>query len=245
MKLYDELAWIWSVITPADAYQEEAENLWEILCSALGKEPSNILEFGCGGGYLIHHMPNHISACLVDISEQMLAESKRLNAQKRHILGDMLTIDCKESFDCVLVHDAVMYLQSEEQLILLLENCKRHLNPGGKIILVPDAIKETFYERHFVASAEGKHQGDDISLLLTEWHWDPDPEDNLIQVEFSLLIRRNGEVKSVHESHDMLAFALEQWMKVFQKLQLKQEFPNPPWFGGGEFFLLSSTLTEY
>ena len=154
VKLYDDLAWVWSVITPADAYQEEAENLWEILCSALGREPTNILEFGCGGGYLLHQMPKEISACLVDISEQMLAESKRLNPQKKHLLGDMLTIDCKERFDCILIHDAVMYLQSEEQALLLLENCKRHLREGGRIILIPDAIKETFYERHFIDGAD-------------------------------------------------------------------------------------------
>ena len=73
-----------------------------------------------------------------------------------------------------------------------------------------------------------------------EWHWDPNPEDDLVQVEFSILLRKHQEVVPIHESHQMLVLALGRWMQLFAQAQLIQEFPATPWFGGGEFFLLSS-----
>ena len=238
MRLYNDLAWIWSAVTPADVYQEEAENLWEILCESLGQKPQNLLEFGCGGGYLASHLPKEMSLCLVDSSEAMLAESQRNNPEQKHILGDMLTVDCGELFDCVLVHDAVMYLRSREEALELLANCKKHLRPNGRLILVPDAVQETFYERTFTAKSESEYQGKAVSLVLTEWHWDRDANDDLVQVEFSILLRRNEEVEVVHESHEMLVLPLMRWMELFHTTGLEQTFPNPPWIGGGEFFLL-------
>ena len=48
MRLYNDLAWIWSEITPTETYLDEAINLGEILSDLLPVPPSSILELGSG-----------------------------------------------------------------------------------------------------------------------------------------------------------------------------------------------------
>ena len=43
MKLYGELAWLWSEVTPVGTYMDEAQDLSEIVNGALGRIPRNIL----------------------------------------------------------------------------------------------------------------------------------------------------------------------------------------------------------
>jgi len=238
MRLYQDLAWIWRIFSPPEVYQEEAENLLEIIENQLGRRPQNILEFGSGGGYLLSHFPKEIEKTLVDWEENMVQEAQRVNPNAHCIQGNMLDVQLEKKFDCILVHDAVMYLQSMEESQQLLKNITQHLKEGGCAILIPDATQESFYEREFLGTAEGEIEGEMVALRLMEWHWDRDAKDRKVEVEFGLFIRRNGKVEAVHETHPMLVLSFSDWLASFSKAGLKQEFPNPPWFGGGEFFLL-------
>ena len=241
MKLYGELAWVWSLFTDEETYIEEAENLTEIVLDALGddyNEGLSFLELGAGGGYLASALPKNWSLTLVDMAEEMILESQKIHPHARHIQGDMCHLDLRQQFDVILVHDAVMYLKSIEEAGALLRNIQRHLSPNGVAMIIPDAIKESFYERSFLGGASGLHNEAVVDAQLTEWHWDPNPEDDQVMVEFSLLLRQDGQVQSVHESHPMLVLSLAQWMDLFQRADLQSEFSMIPWMGGGEFFLL-------
>ena len=48
-----------------------------------------------------------------------------------HALGDMRTIRLGRTFDAVFVHDAVMYLTTEDDLRLAIETASIHCRPGG------------------------------------------------------------------------------------------------------------------
>jgi trans-aconitate methyltransferase len=53
---------------------------------------------------------------LVDLSEEMLVVSRRLNPECEHLLGDMRTLRLGRSFDAVFVHDAIDYMTTEADL---------------------------------------------------------------------------------------------------------------------------------
>ena len=239
MRLYKDLAWVWSEITPTDTYIEEANNLAEILEDVLAKKPSKIIELGSGGGYLMEAYSKlfpSVDITLVDSSGAMLAESIKRNPMLRHIDADMTTLDLSEQFDLVLIHDAVMYLQDVETISRTLVNARKMLRSGGVIILVPDVCKESFQERKVSSEIYGKR----AAIHLTEWHWDPDPLDDQIEVVFSILFREFGgsAIENVTESHTMVVLSIHQWMQIFEKAKLGQEWPSIPWVGGGEFFIL-------
>lgn len=86
----------------------------------------------------------------------MLALSRELNPECEHLPGDMRTLRLGRSFDAVLVHDAIMYMTTREDLLAAARTAYEHTRPGGAAIFQPDCIRETFRER---TELEGSDDG--------------------------------------------------------------------------------------
>src|SRR6059058_4645207 len=115
-RLYTDLApWFHLLTAPAE-YVEEAEFFRRAFLEAADVPPRTLLELGSGGGNIASYYKRHFQATLVDLSPQMLALSRRLNPECEHIQGDMRTVRLGRVFDAVFVHDAVVYLTTEEDL---------------------------------------------------------------------------------------------------------------------------------
>jgi len=243
MKLYQEWAWLWSEVTPPETYRAEADDLFEIMTESLGRKPNTILELGAGGGYLLHDLQTEYSTVeltLVDSSPEMLEEARRRNSKAVTILGDMTTLALNKQFDVVLLHDAVMYLSDRDEVQQTLEVMKKHCSPEGVVLIIPDCCRETFEERILTAQCHTERS----SIHLTEWHWDPNDTDDVVSVEFSVLLRENPQqkVQSHHETHSMLVLSLGEWMTLFMENNWQQDFPSMPWMHGGELFLLKPMI---
>jgi len=239
MKLYQEWAWLWSEVTPPETYRDEADDLFEIITESIGRPPINILELGAGGGYLLHDLQTkhpEVEVLLVDSSPEMLVEAQRRNPNAKTVLGDMATIALNQQFDVVLLHDAVMYLSDRDEVQKVLEVMKRHCSSEGIVVIIPDCCRETFEERILTAQCHTER----ASIHLTEWHWDPNEQEDVVSVEFSVLLRENvhQKVQSHHETHSMLVLSLGDWMSLFMENHWMQDFPSMPWMHGGELFLL-------
>ena len=83
---------------------------------------------------------------LTDVSEGMLAESRALNLECEHRLGDMRTLRPGRAFDAVFVHDAVCYMTTEADLRRAMETAWVHCRPGGAALFAPDYVREHFPE---------------------------------------------------------------------------------------------------
>ena len=240
MRLYGDLSWLWSEVTPPGTYAEEAQDLLEIASEALGRTPNSILELGAGGGYLLHDVQQlcpDIQVTLVDSSTEMLAEASLRNPRATTVCADMATLDLSRKFDVVLLHDAVMYLENKDAVSQVLSVMKRHVADDGLAIIVPDVCRETFEERILTAEA----RGDRAHVHFTEWHWENETLEDRVSVEFSVLIKEHDQatVISHHETHTMLVLSLSDWMTLFVENSWMQDFPSIPWMHGGEFFLLT------
>lgn len=245
MKLYSDLAWLWSEVTPVGTYTNEAQDLLDIVTSALSHPPKSILELGAGGGYLLHDLQTlypDIEVTLVDLKSDMLHEAKQRNPKARLVQGDMTTLNLSEQFDVVLLHDAVMYLRNRSAVSAVLNVMHRHVSERGVAVIVPDVCKETFEERILTADSVSES----VRVHLTEWHWDPIEDDNYVSVAFSVLCKKNedSEVISHCEVHQMLVLPLSDWMMLFAATDWIQDFPDLPWMHGGEFFLLHPHRTS-
>ena len=245
MKLYTDLAWLWSAVTPMSTYIDEAQDLLDIVTGALGHPPKSILELGAGGGYLLHDLQTlypDVEVTLVDSSAEMLAQAKQRNPRANIIQDDMTDLDLSQQFDVVFLHDAVMYLPDTDSVSAVLKMMHRHVSERGVAVIVPDICKETFEERILTADSAS----DLVRVHITEWHWDPEVDDDRISVSFSVLYKRSGEADVVShcETHQMLVLSLSDWMTLFAEHGWLQDFPSLPWMHGGEFFLLRPDLSQ-
>ena len=103
-RLYNELAYLWPIISPPGEYAGEAAEWRRIIKGKLGPARHSILELGVGGGHILSHLTQAFQATAVDISTPMLELSRRLNPDVTHHQGDMRTGRMGILFDAVLIH---------------------------------------------------------------------------------------------------------------------------------------------
>src|SRR4051794_27662904 len=133
-RLYDDLApWFHLLTAPAE-YAEEAEWYRQAFLETANVPTRTLLELGSGGGNMASHYKRHFQSTLVDLAPRMLALSQQLNPECEHVQGDMRTVRLRRQFDAVLVHDAVVYLTTEDDLRQAMVTAYVHTRPGGVTI---------------------------------------------------------------------------------------------------------------
>ena len=219
-RFYGDLAVWWPLISPPEEYAEEAAYLCGVLHSA-SIPVREVLELGSGGGHNAVHLKASVALTLVDLSEEMLGMSRRLNPECRHQQGDMRTVRLGRTFDAVFVHDAVDYMVTEADLRQAIETAFVHCRPGGCAVFVPDTTRETF-------APETDHGGNDgpdgRAVRYMDWTWDPDPTDTWTLTEYAFLLREpDGQVRAVHETHRLGLFGVQDWLRLLAEAGFEPE----------------------
>ena len=212
LRFYDDLAPWWPLLSDPAGYAEEAAVLAEILRTKARRPVQEVLELGSGGGNNAYHLKAHFRLTLTDLSAPMLSVSEALNPDCRHLQGDMRSLRLDDRFDGVVVHDAIMYMATVEDLRTALKTAFVHLRPGGIALFVPDDVRETFRAGH---ESGGHDARDGSGLRYLEWSWDPDPDDTSFIVDYAFLLREpDGSVTAVHDRHLNGLFDLETWHRL-------------------------------
>lgn len=215
-RLYHDLAAWWPVISPPGEYTEEATYLAAVLSSTAAIGVHDVLDVGSGGGHIAAHLKDKFSLTLVDVSEDMLAVSRRLNPECKHARGDMRSMRLGQAYDAVLIHDAIDYVTTEDDLASVLATAFAHCRPGGIAVFVPDYVKDDF--RDLVGSGGGGSDGTGRHATFRERTWDPDPADDWVQAEYEFILREaDGSVEVIKETHRLGAFSRETWQRLLTR----------------------------
>ncbi len=211
--LYRELAGWWPVISPPVEYIDDAALIGAVFESAAGPVRS-VLDLGCGGGHVALHLKAGRSMTLVDLAEEMLKVSRELNPDCEHVQGDMRSIRLGRQYDAVLVHDAVDYVTTQEELRTVIDTAFAHCRPGGLAVFAPDHTAETFRAG---TGGGGGNDGAGRQASFREKTSDPDPGDDWILAEYEFTLRDcDGTVQVVPEAHRLGSFRRETWLRLLQ-----------------------------
>lgn len=91
----------------------DGSELYEVLSKHL-KENSTLLELGCGPGNDIPYLRNHYSVTGSDLSDEFLKRCKERFNDIQFIKLDAVSINMKETFDCVFSNKVLHHLTLEE-----------------------------------------------------------------------------------------------------------------------------------
>ena len=189
-RLYGDLAHLWPLMSPPDHYDDEARYWLRELRSRLPTGKRRILDLGTGGGHHLRPLTAEFDATAVDLSEAMLSHSRRLNPGVDHHVGDMRTVRLGETFDAVLVHDAISYMTTEADLQAVFATARAHLRQCGLLIVAPDDYTETFNPPRVEYRT---NRNADTELTYVEYSTDLDPTDTSIETTYVFFIKRDGE----------------------------------------------------
>lgn len=225
-RLYDDLAWLWPDLSPPEHYEAEAELLDALIAERLGDGPKTILELGAGGGHTLVHLAKPTGGrheCVaVDLSQPMLDNCSALIPGIETHVGDMRDLRLGRAFDVVLIHDAIDYLLSPEDIAKTLETARLHLRPGGLAFIAPTYTTETFEDGEVADDGTTTNVND---LTYFSYVHDPDPEDDTFEMILLYLIRDHAtrQVQTVEDRHTCGLFAADHWLSMMADAGLPAE----------------------
>ena len=263
-RMYDEFADIWPLISHHSEYAGEARYWRDALRATLGVGRLRILELGMGGGNNLHHIvypdcdaglsgerececarsgtggAQH-DAVGVDLSDKMLANSRALNPDVEHYVGDMRSVRLERRFDAVLIHDAVCYLLSEADIRATLATARAHLREGGALIMAPDWFKETYPGTRVIS---GVRRDVAPEFASVEYDHDPDPTDTTLESVFLYIIKgADGSVRVEEDRHITGIFPIDTWLGLMEEAGFRaKRLPYPVHEDGSEGWLLVGVL---
>ncbi len=219
-RLYSDLATWFHLLTAPEDYAEEADFYRKAILSACDRPPQTMLELGSGGGNNASHLKRHFQLTLVDLSPEMLTISEELNPECEHIAGDMRIVRLERLFDTVLIHDAIMYMISEDDLQQAMKTAYIHCRPGGAALFAPDHVRETFQP----STDHGGHDNQKRGLRYLDWTWDPDPEGTTYISDMAYLIKNEiGQVNVEYDRHILGIFPRQTWLRLLRDTGFQPE----------------------
>ena len=244
-RLYDELAdWFHLLTAPAE-YEEEAAFFLRLFTEALGAPPRTLLELGSGGGCMASHYKWQVRATLTDLSPRMLALSRTINPECEHIAGDMRALRLGRLYDAVLLHDAVTYMLTPDELRRAIATAAAHLRPGGVAVFAPDYVRENFRAQ----TRHGGHDGVGRALRFLEWTTDPDPGDTTYQVDYAYLLHEDGKpTRAEYDRHIEGLFRRDTWLMLLAeagfRARARPRTLGEPAHEFGEVFVACTPIAE-
>ena len=171
----------------------------------------------------------------------MLANCKMLNPSVRQHIADMQTVRLYERFDAILIHDAVCYLISEDDIRATLATAREHLTPGGVLIMAPD-----WYIENYPGTQLNCRIRRDITpeFASIEYDHDPDPSDSTLESVFIYIIKNeDGSARVEEDRHITGIFSIRTWLNLIEQAGFRaKRLPYPVHEDGRDGFLLVGVL---
>lgn len=223
--LYRDLASWWRLFSSPADYRIETRPFRRLLASHGNPPAGTLLELGSGGGNNASFLKKWFDVTLVDLSPGMLKGSRRLNPECQHVQGDMRTVRLGRTFDRVFIHDAIMHMTTEGDLVRALRTAFLHTRKGGATLVAPDCTRETYSP----LTHHGGNDGEDRGLRYLEWNFDPDPNDTKYVVHFVYLLRdRGGRVRAHQDVHEFGLFPKAAWLRALRKAGFRARCVDDP-----------------
>jgi SAM-dependent methyltransferase len=215
IRLYSDLAWLWPTWGNAEEYADYCDHVTRLVRQHARIPVRSLLNIGCGGGKNVFNLKRDYAVTGLDLSPQMLALARDLNPECEFVQGDMRTFALDRTFDAILIDDAVSYMTNRADLRSAFVAARRHLSPGGVMVVGPDDTKETFVQNHTVVTpAGGDAKPANVDVVFVENSYDPDPGDDHYEGTMVYLIREDGTLRVETDRHILGLFALDVWRET-------------------------------
>jgi SAM-dependent methyltransferase len=213
LRLYGDLAWLWPLWGDHETeYADFCHHVARLLREHALRPVESVLVSSCGSGKNVFNLKREFAVTGLDISPAMLALAAELNPECEFVQGDMRDFSLEQRFDAVLIDDGVSHLLSRDDLAAAFRAAYRHLRPGGVMLATPDITRESFRQnRTSVEYAGGSAKPPNVEVVFVENVFDPDPDDEHVEVTYVYLVREEGRLRIETDGCRLGLFSVDTW----------------------------------
>src|SRR5579864_4127454 len=204
-------------------YARESQLIHELIQHYKLAPGNALLDIACGTGRHISFLQQHYTVEGLDLDQHMLEIARQRNPGVTFHQADMVDFALGRRFDAIVcLFSSIGYVKTVPRLNQALQTMRRHLNPGGVLLiepwLTPQRIKPGHIGSVFVDQPDLKIARMNLAIV----------EDNVTIMNFHYLVATPQGIDYFTERHEMGLFTHEQYLAAFNASSLEVVFDPDP-----------------
>jgi ubiquinone/menaquinone biosynthesis C-methylase UbiE len=206
-------------------YAGEADQVMKQL-ERIHPHAGSILDVACGTGSHDSYLAEKFRVDGLDINTSLLAIAQTKNPHGKYHVGDMTDFSLPDKYDIILcLFSSIGYVKTLDNLDNTLRCFKRHLNPGGAVLLEPWFTAETWRPGTVHMLTAETEDGKICRMSSSQRNG------TLSVMMFHYLVGTPEGVQHFTELHELGLFSGDQMISAFEKNNFKIEY-NPVGIAG-------------
>ena len=210
-------------------YAKEAAQLDRLIRSRC-PHARTALDVGCGTGEHARHLnANHgLEVDGIDVDGAALELARQKNVGRSFLTADMVDFDLRRRFDAVLcLFGSIGYLKTLDRVTSSLHCFRRHLSPGGVVVLEPFLAPEEFKANQVVVQRGTGARGSVERVCRTE------VTGTLARLHFEYRTEDASGVHRSSETHELGLFSRDELQSSLASAGLNAVFEEGGLTGRG------------
>lgn len=204
-------------------YGAEADDL-HALIQARRPGAASLLDVACGTGAHLLHLRRHYEVAGVDLEPAMLEEARKRLPDVALTQGDMRSFELDRTFDAITcLFSAIGYMRSTAELDQALQTLRKHLSPGGIVVVDGWVRRESWRDPGIVHAVSGATDGLAAARVGRSRR-----EGNRTTLELHHLVGSIDGIEHIVETHELTLFSDREYRNAFDRADLAAEVVASP-----------------
>jgi SAM-dependent methyltransferase len=188
----------------------------------------SLLDVACGTGRHLAEFRADYDVEGLDLNPDLLSVARsRCPGVPLHV-GNMIDFDLSRTFDVVTcLFSSIAYVKTVGNMRSAVGAMKRHLSPGGILLIEPWFGPENYWTGTITAN-----HVDEPDLKIAWMYTSDEPTDHIATLDIHYLVGTPKEVQHFTERHEFGLFAPDEYRRALEDVGLKVEHDPLP---GGPF----------
>ncbi len=197
-------------------YDKEAQQIHAVIKQYKQSPGNALLDVACGTAAHLAFLRRDYTVEGLDLDEEMLAIARRRNPGVSFHHANMVDFDLGHTFDVVMcLFSSIGYTKTLPRMRQALQTMRRHLNPGGVLLIEPWLAPEVFKVGHLGAVFVNQP---DLKIARMN---KGEVEGRVSIMNFHYLVATPAGIEHFTELHELGLFSHEEYLDAFRASALE------------------------